>query len=490
MTPSSPPRSVEAPPALQVESNGINVIPEDERHGTPRSLFWPWAASSISLLNISIAALLAAFGMSFIPTALAGVLGIVVSFFLVGLVSLAGTRASAPTMVISRTAFGVRGNAVPTLVSYLVLVGWEIVIVVTTVLAVNTVFARLGWPSGGAVEVVVFVVAVGVVMLAGVFGFRLVTRFQSVVTVVSIAMIVTFIALTIGNVDWTSLGRIDRVSVAGFVGAGVIAAAAFGLAWTNSGADYSRYLPRGSSGKAIVGWTTFAGSLMPSVLVIYGLMLVTSDPSLAGQLATNPIGALVSLLPTAALILLPFLLALTLAEMVGGAMDLYSSGLTLLTLGLKVPRAVAAGLDGLLMTLGSLYLVWFAGSFFGPFEGFLIFLGVPLAAWAGAFIADATCRRQDYSSVDMFDARGRYGSVGWPALGSMIAGTFVGWGLVTSSTSATILAWQGYLFDIFGVAELSEWRVSDLGVIVALLIGCAGTWAFGRARVRRQEFGG
>jgi purine-cytosine permease-like protein len=487
MTPSSPPRSVEAPPALQVESNGINVIPEDERHGTPRSLFWPWAASSISLLNISIAALLAAFGMSFIPTAVAAVLGIVLSFFVVGLVSLAGTRASAPTMVLSRTAFGVRGNAVPTLVSYLVCVGWEIVIVVTTVLAVNTVFARLGWPSGGAVEVVVFVIAVGVVMVAGVFGFRLVTRFQSVVTVVSIAMTIAFIALTIGNVNWTSLGRIDGVSVAGCIGAGVIAGAAFGLSWTNSGADYSRYLPRGSSGRGIVGWTTFAGSLMPSVLVIYGLMLVTSDPSLVGQLDTNPIGALVSLLPTSALILLLFLLALSLAETVAGAMDLYSSGLTLLTLGLKVPRAVAAGLDGVLMTLGSLYLVWFAGSFFGPFEGFLIFLGVPLAAWSGAFIADAACRRQDYSSVDIFDARGRYGSVGWPALGSMIAGTFVGWGLVTSSTSATILAWQGYFFDIFGVAEQSEWRGSDLGVIVALLIGFAGTWAFGRARVRRQE---
>lgn len=478
------------PPVLRVEGNGINVIPENERHGTPRSLFWPWAASSISLLNISIAALLSAFGMSFIPTAVAGVFGIVLSFFVVGLVSLAGTRASAPTMVISRTAFGVRGNAVPTLVSYLVLVGWEIVIVVTTVLAVNTVFARLGWPSGGAVEVVVFVVAVGVVMLAGVFGFRLVTRFQSVVTVVSIAMIIAFIALTIGNVNWTSLGRIDRVTVAGFIGASVIAAAAFGLSWSNSGADYSRYLPRSSSGKAIVGWTTFGGSLMPSVLVIYGLMLVTSEPGLAGQLATNPIGALVSLLPTSALILLLFLLALSLAEMVGGAMDLYSSGLTLLTLGLKVPRAVAAGLDGLLMTLGSLYLVWFAGSFFGPFESFLIFLGAPLAAWAGAFIADATLRRQDYSSVDMFDARGRYGSVGWPALGSMIAGTFVGWGLVTSSTSATILAWQGFIFTLLGVAEQSTWRASDIGVIVALLMGFAGTWAFGRARIRRQEFRG
>jgi hypothetical protein len=38
--------------------------------------------------------------------------------------------------------------------------------------------------------------------------------------------------------------------------------------------------------------------------------------------------------PTAALMLLPFLIALSLAEMVSGAMGLYFSGLTLLTLGL------------------------------------------------------------------------------------------------------------------------------------------------------------
>ena len=97
-----------APPALQVEVNGINVIPEAERHGTPRSLFWPWATASISLFNVSIAGLLVAFGMGFLATALAAAVGIIASFFLVGQISLAGKRASAPTMVISRAAFGVR----------------------------------------------------------------------------------------------------------------------------------------------------------------------------------------------------------------------------------------------------------------------------------------------------------------------------------------------------------------------------------------------
>ena len=413
MSLSSLPGSVASPPTMQVETNGINVIPEDERHGTPRSLFWPWATSSISLFNVSIAALLTAFGMDFIPTAVAAALGIIASFFLVGQISLAGKRASAPTMVISRTAFGMRGNAVPTFISYLTLIGWEIITVVTTVMAANTVFARLGWAHGGAVEAVVF-------------------------------FIIIVVALTIGNVNWSALGRVDGFTPAGFIGTLVVAAAAFGIGWTNSGADYSRYLPRGSSGKAIVAWTTFAGSLMPIVLVVYGLMLVTSDPGLIGELGDNPIGTLVSLLPTSALILLPFLLVMSLGTTGSGAMDLYSSGLTLLTLGLRVPRA-------------------------------------------GVFIADATCRRDDYSSADLFNVRGRYGLVGWPALGSMIVGTLVGWGLVTSDTSATLLAWQGFIFDLPGVAPESTWRDSDLGVIAALVIGFVGTWALGRARVRRQE---
>ena len=36
-----------------VELNGINVIAEAERQGTPRDLFWPWFASNISVFAIS-----------------------------------------------------------------------------------------------------------------------------------------------------------------------------------------------------------------------------------------------------------------------------------------------------------------------------------------------------------------------------------------------------------------------------------------------------
>ena len=130
---------------LEVEQHGLNVIPESERHGKPSGQFWPWAASNVSIFGISMAAWILGFGLSFGEAILAGVVGIVFSFALVGLIALAGKRGSAPTLVLSRAAFGVNGNALPTLVSYLLLVGWEIVLVSLGVLATSTVFERLGW---------------------------------------------------------------------------------------------------------------------------------------------------------------------------------------------------------------------------------------------------------------------------------------------------------------------------------------------------------
>ena len=38
----------------RIEANGINVIDESERKGTPAGLFWPWCASNISVLAVSV----------------------------------------------------------------------------------------------------------------------------------------------------------------------------------------------------------------------------------------------------------------------------------------------------------------------------------------------------------------------------------------------------------------------------------------------------
>src|ERR1700742_2894783 len=81
---------------LGLETNGINVIGEDERKGSPRSLFWPWFSANISVLGLSYGAYVLGFGISFWQACVAGLIGIIVSFLLVGFIPLAGKRGSAP----------------------------------------------------------------------------------------------------------------------------------------------------------------------------------------------------------------------------------------------------------------------------------------------------------------------------------------------------------------------------------------------------------
>jgi hypothetical protein len=94
---------------LQIEANGINVITGGERKGRPRSLFWPWFAANVSVLGLSYGSFVLGFGISFGQSVAVGLAGILVSFLLCGFIAVAGKRGSAPTMVLSRAAFGVRG---------------------------------------------------------------------------------------------------------------------------------------------------------------------------------------------------------------------------------------------------------------------------------------------------------------------------------------------------------------------------------------------
>ncbi|MDQ6772768.1 MAG: cytosine permease [Candidatus Dormibacteraeota bacterium] len=481
---------IEARPAAPagIEQNGINVIREEERRGQPSGLFWPWFAANVSVLGVSYGSFLLGFGVSFWQATIAGVVGTVLSFLLVGYISLAGKRGSAPTMILSRGAYGVRGGALPTALSYILLVGWETVLVSLATLATATVFSRLGAGGGNGTKIVAFLVVAGIVVVAGVFGFNLIMRLQTVLTIGLGILTVGYVLLTFQHIHLDKVGAVASGSWPAVLGALIFAATGFGLGWVNTGGDYSRYLPRTSSGRGVVSWTTFGASIAPVILIVFGLLLAASDSKLNSAIASDPIGALTTILPTWYLV--PFALV-AIGGLIGGAvLDIYSSGLALLTLGLRTPRYIAAGIDGVIMILGTIYVVWFASNFIGPFQGFLITLGVPIAAWCGVFLADLMARRRDYAEAELYDPAGRYGSVSWVAVGTTIVATFVGWGLVTN-TFAQALSWQGYLLDPLHLGPRSggPWSSANLGVLAAIVIGFAGQYAFGRAAVRRQENG-
>ena len=301
-------------------------------------------------------------------------------------------------------------------------------------------------------------------------------------TLITIVMTLVYIALTIDEVNWSVITSMKSGSLQGFVGALIFGATGIGLGWVNSAADYSRYLPRSISSKSVVGWTVFGASIVPIILVIFGAALSASSEDLAGAIATDPIGALTTILPTWYLVIFALV---AIIGLVGGAiLDLYSSGLTLISLGLPVKRHIAASFDAILMLLGTIYFVWVTDDFFFPFQGFLITLGVPIAAWSAIFVVDVLLRKS-YDEKDLFIINGRYGAWNLTSILILIVATVIGWGFVTNSF-ASWLSWQGYFLGVLGGKE-GPWAYANLGVFFALLIGFIGYFLFARSAIAKQE---
>src|SRR6202522_105305 len=470
---------------LQVEANGINVIAENERKGHPRDLFWPWFAANISVLGLGYGAFELGFGISFWQAIVVGVIGVVLSFLACGFIAVAGKRGSAPTMVLSRAAFGVNGNKLPTVISWLLIVGWETVLVILATLATATVFHRLGVGGGTGTKVIALILVVALTIFGGVMGFDLIMRLQTWITIVTGVFTVVFIALVADKIHWHTVSAVKGGTSQDLIGALVFTMTGFGLGWVNCAADYSRYLPRRSSSRGVIGWTTFASSIAPIFLLVFGLLLAGSSTSLFSAINNDPIGALTTLLPT--WFLVPFAIVAVLGLIGGSVVDIYSSGLALLTLGLRIPRYQAALVDGTVMTLGAIYVVFAAHNFVGEVEGFLITLGVPTAAWCGVMLADIALRRRDYAEPELYTPSGRYGDIRWIPVLTVIVSTVIGWGLVTN-TSASWLSWQGYLLGPFGLGgKKGAWEFANLGVLVALAIGFVVTGLLTRSAVRAEE---
>ncbi|MDO4664587.1 MAG: cytosine permease [Actinomycetaceae bacterium] len=473
-----------------VEKTGIEIVHEDARTATPRQLFLPWFASNISVFGMSYGAWVLGFGISLWQATLMVVIGVILSFSICGVIALGGKRGSVPTMVMSRSAFGVQGAKFPGIISWLTSIGWETMLAITAVLATSTIFQRLGWAEENSVGVRVSatIVVAALIVLGAVAGYHLIMKMQSVLTILTGITTIIYVILVIPAINWSAVAALPNGSFPAMIGAMTMVMTGMGLGWVNIAADWSRYQARDAKGSQIVFWNTFGGSLGPVVLITFGLFLAGSSAELSEKIGQDPLGALSTLLPT--WFLVPFLITAILSLLSGAINGIYSSGLTLLTLGIKIPRPLASLIDGVILSTGTIYVVFFSPNFIDPFQSFLITLGVPLAGWAGIMMADIALRKQSYDEDALFNSSGRYGAFNWVSLGTIALCCALGWGLVVNNfaETATFNNWQGYLLHFIGGKD-GTWASGNIGVILSLIIGFVVYYFTQKSKVGRQETG-
>ncbi|ALO11289.1 Cytosine or purine or uracil or thiamine or allantoin permease family protein [Streptomyces venezuelae] len=410
-----------------METRGLEPVPDAERTGRVRELFPTWVAANISVLLLTMGAGLIVFnGLNFWQVLTVAIAAPVLSYGIVGLISIAGKRGGAPGMALSRAVFGQRGNLFPGALIWVARWGWETINAVTGAYAVLTVLDLLFGVKSNTLLIVVtlllFVTCTFLVSGLGINALRVCSKWS---TYLFGAFSVLVLVYLVANTDWSAVFDKPAGSTAMMV-AGIGTIAAGGISWVPSGPDFTRYLPRTASSKAMVGSTVGGAGIVVLPMVLMGAVMAVSTPDLAS--AQDPVSFIGELLPM--WISVPYLVIALLGMLLINSMSMYSAGFTAQTLGIKVSRAAAVSVNAVISLVFGFLLMVVATSFIGSFISFLTLLAVAFSAWIGVFGVDML-RRRTYDAVALMDttrtsAYWYRGGFAWQAMTAWAVALLVG----------------------------------------------------------------
>lgn len=403
--------------AFHIERHGIDHVAEGDRWATPAGLFGMWAGAIVNFEILIYGAVLMSFGFDFAQAVVAIVLGNL-TYVLVGLASLQGPDAGTTTFTVNRAAFGPNGNRLIALFNWLTQVGFETEGIALVVLAGIALAAKAGVHAGTPLKVFLIAAAAAIQLVLPLLGHATIQKTLRVLLVPFTALFVVLAALTLGKARVNDYihGASWQTFMAGLAFVIIVS----GLGWTENGNDYSRYIPRNASRPAIVAWV-FAGTALPSVLLmLLGAAVATYVPDAGGNPVTDFPHAF------SGWFLVPFLLVSIVQLFAINSLDLYSSGLTLQALGLRVERWQAVLVDTVVCSGLAAYAI-FDSSFNTLLTDFVDCVIVWIGPWTAIFLVDWWLRRYRYVPAELQRTEGglywRIGGVHWPAIIAQILGS-------------------------------------------------------------------
>jgi NCS1 family nucleobase:cation symporter-1 len=362
-----------------IETNDILPIPSGERHGKPWHLFTVWSSPNLEFATIFIGALAVFAGLNVWQAILAVALGNALAAVTHGWFSSWGPRHGVPQMVLGRTAFGLRGNAIPATTSTLVAgIGW---------FAVNTTSGAFALTSLTNLPVAVSVTIIILVQVVAAFiGHNFIQKFERY------AFFYLAIVFAIVSVIIISMGKFD-VSVGtdfkwGAFSVGVALAYGYTQGWTPFAADFTRYLPANSSPKA-VGLAAGLGNFTATTLLMSVGAIAWSGVVGEGL----PTSAFTAVLPGWLAVLT--LIGIAVGSVSANVLNIYSGTMSFIAagvkLGFKTRRAIMVVLAGVIG--GGLSYFAVEDNFRFLFELFLLTVGYWLAPWVAILVVDRLLRK-------------------------------------------------------------------------------------------------
>jgi NCS1 nucleoside transporter family len=443
---------------LRADVHSIEPIPEQDKDSTGPQQMWIWAGANIAPINWALGALGIVLKLGLWETIAVIVLGNLVGCAIFAAFTVMGHKTGVNQMVLGRSAFGRRGAYLPSVLMFLMTLGWIGVNTYFPVKIAVAILGQFGIPDTWVVNLVVVTVVMVLQVLIGLYGFYAIRTFEkyTVPVTVAIMLLMSFLAWTRpGVVNWgltsslppgAHLAMLTLLMTA--IGVG------WGISWVTWASDYSRFVPRTVSSRSVF-WYSYVGMFVPTVwLAILGATLasVTLDTDPA-KMVSAVFGGVMSLL---------VLLMVLHGPIATNILNVYSAALAALSMGVRLSRTAMALIAGGVGYVVTIYFV-FQPSFAKAFDNWMISLLLWMSPWAGVVLADFYIKRKgqiDVNELYREPEGSAYGDVNWAGIIAFVLGLIAGW----LFQDGLVPALQGPIsLRLLGGADLS-WLA---GIVVA-----------------------
>ncbi|GAA2167646.1 NCS1 family nucleobase:cation symporter-1 [Humibacillus xanthopallidus] len=374
--------------AGKVEPGGIERIPLEERHGKPWHLFATWMSPNLEFATVFVGVIgVLYFGLSFWQALAAVTIGNALGSITHGILSAWGPRHGLAQMVLSRTAFGYRGNILPaTLMSLMAGMGWFAVNSISGAYALATLF-------GFSPQLALAIVIVAQVLVAF-FGHNLIQLFERVAFPILLVVFVIAAASTFGHANLATPGTGGIPTTGAFI---ITLAAAFGYSagWNPYASDYTRYLPEGQGRMAGI----FAG-LGDFVSCTFLMAVGAASATIVNTGLSNdasPTDAFTHSMP--GWISAITLLGIALGAVSANVLNIYSGAMSFLAMGIhigyRLRRAIVAAVFGV---AGGIIAYAYLGDP-AAYENFLLIIAYWIGPWLAVVFVDRWMRRGDDDAI-------------------------------------------------------------------------------------------
>ncbi len=410
---------------LRADIHSIEPIPDADRDSTGLQQMWIWTGANIAPVNWALGALGIVLKLGLWETIAVIVIGNVVGCAIFAAFTVMGHKTGVNQMVLSRSAFGVRGAYLPSILMFLMTLCWIGVNTYFPVKISVAILGQFGVPDNWFVEIVVITLVMALQVGIGVYGFYAIRTFEkyTVPPTIAIMALMSILAwIRPGVVNWNltttlppgaHLAMITLLMTA--IGVG------WGISWVTWASDYSRFVPRSVPSRTVF-WYSYAGMFVPTVwLAILGATIASTtldtDPA---KMVSTVFGGSVSIL---------VLLMVLHGPIATNILNVYSAALAALSAGFNFSRIALAAIVGVAGYLVTLYFI-FAPSFAKAFDNWMISLLLWMSPWAGVVMADFFIKRKgqiDVAELYRDPATSAYGDINWGGIIAFLAGLVAGW---------------------------------------------------------------